>query len=86
MFSYVTNLLCSHNKVKYFFGKADNELKRISQWVKANKLSLSEGKTKFTLFHRPYIRHNLPLQLPNLKINEYQRNRSSLIKFLGVFG
>ena len=36
---------------------------------KVNKLSLNEGKTKFTLFHKPRDKDNLPLQLPNLKIN-----------------
>ena len=41
----------------------------VSQWFKANKLPLNKGKTKFTLFHKPRDKGNLPLQLPNLKIN-----------------
>ena len=39
-----------------------------SEWFKPNKLSLNEGKTKFTLFHKLRDKDNLPLQLPNLKI------------------
>ena len=39
------------------------------QRFKAHKLSLNEGKIKFTLFHKPGDNDNLPIQLPNLKIN-----------------
>ena len=55
-----------------------------SEWFKPNKLSLNEGKTKFTLFHKLRDKDNLPLQLPNLKINNNEIKRSSSIKFLGV--
>ena len=54
------------------------------QWFKAHKLSLNEGKTKFTLFDKPRDKDNLPLQLPNLKINNNEIKRSSSIKFLRV--
>ena len=47
-------------------------------------LSLNEGKTKFTLFHKPCDKDNLRLQLPNLKMNNNEIKRSPSIKFLGV--
>ena len=50
----------------------------------ANKLSLNEGKPKFTLFHKPRDEGNLPLLLPNLKINNNEIKRSSSIKLLGL--
>ena len=50
----------------------------------ANKLSLKEGKPKFTLFHKPRDEDNLPLLLPNLKLNNNEIKRSSSIKFRGV--
>ena len=84
MFADDTNLFYSHNNIKILFKNADDELESISQWFKANKLSLIEGKTKFTLFHKPCDKDNLPLQLPNLKINNNEIKRSSSIKFLGV--
>ena len=56
----------------------------VATTFKANKLSLNEGKTKFTLFHKPRDNDNLPLQLPNLRINNYKINRSLSIKFLGA--
>ena len=43
-----------------------------------------EGKTKFTLFHKQRAEDNLPLQLPNLNINNNEIKQSSPIKFLGV--
>ena len=69
MFADDTNLFYSHNHIKILFKNANDELEKISQWFKVNKLSLNEGKTKFTLFHKPRDKDNLPLQLPNLKIN-----------------
>ena len=60
------------------------ELKKTSEWFRANKLSLNEDKTTFTLFHRFPDRDNLPLRLPVLKIIGYGIKRSSSIKFLEV--
>ena len=74
----------SHSNIKILFKNANDELEKNSQWFKANKLSLNEGKTKFTLFHKLCDKDNLPLQLPNLKINNNEIKRSSSIKFLGV--
>ena len=59
-------------------------MEKISQWFKTNKLSLNEGKTKFTLFQKPRDKDYLPLQLPNLKTNNNEIKRSLSIKFLGV--
>ena len=62
--------------------KANLELGKISGWFRANKLSLNEDKTRFTLFHVPQNRDNLPLRLPALKINDYKIKRSPSIIFL----
>ena len=64
--------------------KANIELKKISEWFQANKLFLNEDKTRFTLFHKLQDRDSLPLQLPVLKINNYEIKRSTSVKFLGV--
>ena len=84
MFADDSNLFYSHNNIKTLIKNANDELEKISQWFKTNKLSLNEGKTKFVLFHKPCDKDNLPLQLPNLKINNNEIKRSSSIKFLGV--
>ena len=46
--------------------------------------SLNEDKTRFTFFHRLQDRDQLSLQLPVLKINNYEIKRSSSITFLRV--
>ena len=84
MFADNTNLFCKGKTVKTLFLKANIHLKKISEWFQANKLSLNEDKTRFTLFHKLQDRDNLPLQLPVLKIDNCKIKRSSSIKFLGV--
>ena len=69
---------------KILFKNANDELGKISKWFKATKFSLIEGKANFTLFHKWHDDDSLPLQLPNLKINNYKIKRSSSIKFLDV--
>ena len=44
------------------------ELENISEWFKANKVSLNIKKTNYTLFHRSSTKHELPLKLPDLKL------------------
>ena len=72
MFADDTNLFCSNKEIKPLFLKANLELGKISEWFRVNKLSLNEDKTRFTLFHRPQDRDNLPLRLPALKIDNYE--------------
>ena len=62
----------------------NEELKHITTWFNANKLSLNTGKTKYTFFHKSKRKDDIPLRLPLLKINEYKIERQSSIKFLGV--
>ena len=84
MFVDDTNLFSCQNNMKILFRNTNDELEKISQWFKANELSLNDGKTKFTLFHKSRYKDNLPLQLPNLKINNNKVKKSSSIKFIGV--
>ena len=84
MFADDTNLFCSGSDIQSLFRIANRELEKISTWFKANKLSLNESKTKFTFFHKPREKDNLPLKLPTLKINQKEIKRTSSIKFLGI--
>ena len=72
MFADNTNLFCKSKTVKTLFMKANINLKKILEWFQANKLSLNEDKTRFTLFLKLQDRDNLPLQLPVLEINNYE--------------
>ena len=83
MFADNINLLWESKTVKTLFLKANVELEKISKRFQANKLSLNEDKTRFTLFHKLQDRDNLSLQLLVLKINNYKIKGSISIKFLG---
>ena len=60
------------------------ELGKISEWFKANKLSLNIKKTIYTLFHKNSTKNDLPLKLPDLKIVNSVLKRQASIKYLGV--
>ena len=83
MFADDTNLFCSGKHIKTLFQAAEIELEKTAIWFKANKLSLNESKTKFTLFHKSWDNDNLPLKLLILKINNFGIKRTTSIKFLG---
>ena len=83
MFADDTNLFCSGKHIKTLFQTANIELEKIAIWFQANKLSLNESKTKFTLFHESWDKDNLPLKLPILEINNFEIKRTTSIKFLG---
>ena len=84
MFADDTNFFYSHHQIKTLFETVNCELKNISQWFRANKLSLNIKKTKYTLFHKYSIKDKIPLKLPTLKIGNKVIEKTPSIKFLGV--
>ena len=84
MFADDTNLFFSHKDIKELFRIVNIEPDKICTWFKANKLSLNEGKTKYTLFHKPKDKDNIPLKLPILNMNGKEIQRTDCIRFLGV--
>ena len=84
MFANDTNLFYSHKIIDQPFAKVNEQLEKIGDWFKANKLSLNNKRTKYTLFHKNSIKDDLPLKLPDLKIANNQIERKKAIKFLGV--
>ena len=81
MFADDTNLFYSHRNS---FSIVNMELKKISEWFKAYKLSLSIKKTDYTLFHKNSAKYDLPLKMPGLKIVNSVLKRQASIKFLRV--
>ena len=84
LFADDTNWFCSGKHINTLFQTAKIELEKIAVWFQANKLSLNESKTKFTLFHKSLDKDNLPLKLPVLKTNNFEIKRTTSIKFLGI--
>ena len=65
MYADGTNLFYSNNDIEILFSTVNMELEKISEWFKADKLSLNIKKTNYTLFS---AKDDLPLKLPGLKI------------------
>ena len=84
MFADDTNLFYSHKNIKSLFDMMNKELKHISEWFRANKLSLNASKMRYTFFHKLQIADDIPLQLPPLWINNILIKREYSLKFLGV--
>ena len=59
-------------------------MEKISQWLKANNLSIKIKKTKFTLFHKNSSKDDMPVKLPASMIGSNNIERTSSIKFWGV--
>ena len=78
------NLFFNHKDIKHLFTVVNNELVNIKDWFTANKLSLNVEKTKYSFFHKPSKKDDIPLCLPKLIINNTEIQREESVKFLGV--
>ena len=70
-----TNLFLTHKDISYLFETANLQLERINQWFISNK---------YSFFHKPSKRDDIPLLLPKLNINNSEIERPECLKFLGV--
>ena len=77
-------LTTCHKDIKHLFIIVNNELINIKDWFNANKLSLNVEKTKYSFFHKPSKKDDIPLHLSKLIFNNYEIQREESIKFLGV--
>ena len=85
MFADDTNLFYTEENIKTLFDIVNIELQKISQWFISNKLSLNVTKTKYSFFHKPSKKDNIPLVLLKLSICNNEIKQSESIKFLDVF-
>ena len=76
-----TNMLQPANSLKNVAKRMNFDLKNLSQWLKANKLSLNFAKTKLIIFHSSSkkIDHNLTFKLDGKRLTPI-----STVKYLGV--
>ena len=72
MFADDTDLFYTHKNTHCLFSDVNEELNNI------------ELTNKNSFFHKPSKKDNIPLQLPNLTINNRKIKREESIKFLGV--
>ena len=74
MFADDTNLFFSHRNISTLFFTVNNELHKIGEWFKANRMLLNIKKNKCTFFLKP----------PELIIANRAIERTNAIKFFGV--
>ena len=80
-----TNLFISDENIGQLFQQMNKELKSVSTWFKANKLSLNIDKTKWAIFHPISKKRFMPTKFPELFIDGITLKRETVTKFLGVF-
>ena len=73
-------IIDSHKNIHELFTKATEELEKIGEWFKANKLK----KLRTRFFQKISIKDDLPLKVPDLKIAINQIERKKAIKFPSV--
>ncbi len=81
LFADDTNLFLEGSSYKEIIAKLNPELVLLSEWFKANKLSLNLTKTHFMVFHRAKFKSN---DMIPLKINNNVIEKTESTKFLGV--
>ena len=68
LFADDTNIIFSHNDPNQLMAIVNNELKKLSSWFQANKLSINIKKSNFILFKTKQNRQQLDL---HFSINGY---------------
>ena len=83
LFADDTTILYSHpniNRQKHFI---NNELREVSNWFKANKLSVNAKKTNYMILGTPHIVSNVDEQM-DVVLDNFTLERVKQTKFLGV--
>ena len=83
MFTDDTNLFISDSNIENLFEIMNEELRKVANWFKANKLSLNISKTKYSLFHSTRKRKDIPNILPPFYIDNIPVKRRFVTKFPG---
>ena len=68
MFADDADLFYAEEIIKTLFDTVHIDLQKISQRFLYNKLSLNVTIIKYTIFHKPSKKDNIPLVLPKLNI------------------
>ena len=76
-----TNLLYTNKLLKKIGSRVNSDLKGLTDWLNANKISLNISKTEYILFHHPNKSIDFELKI---KLNGKRIFASSNIKYLGV--
>ena len=81
LFADDTNIVFSHNDPNQLMEIVNNDLKKLSSWFQANKLSINIKKIYITLF---YLKQNKQKVDLHFSINDIEIGRVNEVLFLGV--
>ena len=76
-----TSLLFGNKCLSEISRVMNNELQLLTDWLRTNKISLSESKTKLLMF-RP--RRKLNITVPNIKLNNFVLTPEKTVTYLGI--
>ena len=76
-----TNLLIENNSLKQLKKHLNYDLRKLVNWLKANKISLNCSKTELIIFRHPNKQINYDLKI---KINGKKLIESDFVKYLGI--
>ena len=85
MFADDIELLFNQKDIKHLFTVINNELLNIKDWFTANKLSLNVEKSKYSFFHKPSKKDDIPLRILKLIIKTMKYKEKNLSSFLGFY-
>ena len=76
-----TNLLIIDKSLKKIRKRLNFDLKSLSRWLRANKISLNAGKTELIIFRHPIksVDYNLKVKIDGKRLYE-----SDFVKYLGI--
>ena len=80
LFADETTLYMTHRNLRYLRWCLEEDMKRLINWFKANKLTLNLDKTVCLLFQKNGQRQEIEIDLDSIKIKN-----SRLVKFLGMW-
>ena len=85
LFADDTNIFLFHKDLKTLYSNANEDLHSLSNWLIANKLSLSVGNDKdsrYTIYSPTKLKPNI--NLPKLHVGDCEIPRTSSVKYLGL--
>ena len=84
LFADDTTITYSHKDINSNIGIVNNELSEVSNWFKANKLSVNATKTNYMILGTPHMTSSKVSDDLNVVLNETILERVKCTKFLGV--
>ena len=81
LFADDSNLFYAHKSLQFLEIHLNEQLCKVGQWLRVNKLSLNVDKSNFVVFHPPQKKVCYSI---NLLINDNIIRRENSIKYLGI--